>query len=165
MSLDPIPQEVWPHQGRPAGLVTRTAAAVVDFFVVLALLTGGYLALNALLFVINPRHFHLLAVSAVFSRTASLVVFAGYLAAAWTITGKTFGCQVMGLRVVSAAGGPVRAWVALVRAILYTLFPIGLVLCVMRHHRSLQDMLLRTRVVYDWRAQRDGRITPAPQPR
>ncbi|MGW7680542.1 RDD family protein [Kribbella sp. NPDC054772] len=153
---------MWPHQGRPAGLVTRTAAGVVDLIVVLVLLTAGYLAVNALLFVINPRHFHLLTVSAVFSRTASLVVLAVYLAAAWTITGKTFGCQVMGLRVVNSSGGRIRVWVALVRAILYTLFPIGLVLCVMRRHRSLQDMLLRTRVVYDWRAQRDSPVMPPP---
>jgi uncharacterized RDD family membrane protein YckC len=164
VSLDPIPPQVWPHQGRPAGLVTRTAAGVVDLLVVLALLIGAYLAVNAFLFVINPRHFHLLAVSAVFSRTASLVVLTLYLSAAWAITGKTFGGQVMGLRVVSSSGGPVRAWVALLRAILCTLFPIGLVLCVMRRHRSLQDMLLRTRVVYDWRGQRREPLTPTAPP-
>ncbi|MDX6237576.1 MAG: hypothetical protein QOG10_2391, partial [Kribbellaceae bacterium] len=37
------------------------------------------------------------------------------------------------------------------RAAFCSLFPIGLFLCVGgREHRSLQDLVLRTSVIYDW---------------
>ena len=50
--------------------------------------------------------------------------------------------------------------VALARALLYVAFPIGLVWCAgSGTHRSLQDVVLRTSVVYDWmpRAEESGR--------
>jgi uncharacterized RDD family membrane protein YckC len=57
----------------------------------------------------------------------------------------------MGLRVVSRSGGDLSLGVALVRAAACVLFPVGLLwAAVSRGNRSLQDVVLRTRVVYDW---------------
>jgi uncharacterized RDD family membrane protein YckC len=59
----------------------------------------------------------------------------------------------MGLRVV----GPDhhRLWLhrALLRSVLCVVFPIGLLWCaVSTSRRSLQDIVVRTSVIYDWQA-------------
>ena len=49
-------------------------------------------------------------------------------------------------------GGRLRWWTAFLRAACCTLVPIGLLWCaVSRRNRSLQDLLLGTRVIYEWR--------------
>jgi uncharacterized RDD family membrane protein YckC len=57
----------------------------------------------------------------------------------------------MGLEVVNRRGarlGPVRA---LLRAVFYTSFPVGLLwVAVDSRRRSAQDIVLRTRVIYAW---------------
>jgi uncharacterized RDD family membrane protein YckC len=74
-----------------------------------------------------------------------------YLATAWTTTGRTYGAHLLGVRVVSARGRRPPVVVALARALLCVLFPIGLLWCaVSPTNRSVQDVLLRTSVVYDW---------------
>ncbi len=90
---------------------------------------------------------------------AGLVVLVVYLTAAWSTTGRTYGCHVMGVRVVNFRGRRLRVAGALVRAVLCAVFPVGLFWCAAsRGHRSLQDILLRTSVVYDWqpRSSSDG---------
>lgn len=159
-TVSPVPREARPYQGQPAGLVTRTVAAVVDALVVAALLLVGYAGLTALRFVVNPRGFQFTETSPLLSLTMATVVAVVYLTAAWAITGRTYGCHVMGLRVVGRRGGRPHMLVALARALLYVAFPIGLVWCAgSGTHRSLQDVVLRTSVVYDWmpRAEESGR--------
>lgn len=166
MSEGLLPPAVQPYQGRPAGLITRSAAAAVDAVVVLALIMATYLAINGALFLFNPRRFHFVSMSSLVSRTGSLVVLAVYLAVAWSVSGRTYGCRLMGLRVVRARGGRVRLPIAVLRAVFCVLFPIGLLTCVVgRRRRSLADILLRTAVVYDWRAQPAREVTqPALSP-
>ena len=83
--------------------------------------------------------------------TAFLVVLVLYLSVLWATTGRTYGDHVMGITVVGGHGsrlGPVRA---LVRAVLYAVFPLGLLWCAISARRhSLQDVVLRTQVVYAW---------------
>ena len=56
----------------------------------------------------------------------------------------------MGLRVIGRRSGRVAPAVALLRAITYVLFPVGLLwVAVDRNRRSLQDIVFRTRVVYN----------------
>jgi hypothetical protein len=57
----------------------------------------------------------------------------------------------MGLRVVDRRGRHPGLLVAAARAVLYVVFPIGLLWCaVSRSRRSLQDLLLLSTVIYDW---------------
>ncbi len=150
--ISPIPPDARPYQGQRAGIITRTIAGVIDAVVVITLLLAGYVGVNGLLFLIDPRGFEYTEASTLLSVTAGLVVLVLYLTIAWSLTGRSYGCQVMGLRVVSSRGLRLRPYVALLRAILYALFPIGLLLCAGgRKHRSLQDLVLRTSVIYDWR--------------
>jgi uncharacterized RDD family membrane protein YckC len=59
----------------------------------------------------------------------------------------------MGIRIVGRQGRRMRAPIALARAVLYVIFPVGLLWCLVnRRSHSLQDVLLRTSVIYDWGA-------------
>ena len=74
-----------------------------------------------------------------------------YLAVSWMGNGRTYGNHVMGLRVVNRLGRRLHPLGALVRAVLYVIFPIGLLwVLVSGQNRSLQDLVLRTSVIYDW---------------
>lgn len=149
---DPVvPQGARPYQGANAGVATRVAAASIDVVVVgLGLLTGygGYVGLRLLL---SPRTYQLPDPSVAAGTTAFLVVLVLYLSVLWATTGRTYGDHVMGITVVGGHGsklGPVRA---LVRAVLYAVFPLGLLWCAISAKRhSLQDVVLRTQVVYAW---------------
>jgi len=73
-----------------------------------------------------------------------------YLTAGWS-TGRTLGKQVMGLRVISSDGSPLRFWRALFRAVLCaSFFPALLLALVNRRNRGLEDVAFRTVVTYDW---------------
>ena len=155
--VSPVPREARPYQGHRAGVVTRMVANVVDAGVVVALMVAGYAAVNGLVFMLDPRGFQLIEVGAVISVSAGLATYVLYATIAWSTVGRTYGCHVMGLRVVSRRGRRVHLLVALARAVLCALFPIGLLWCaVSRTQRSVQDLLLRTTVIYDWNPRGDG---------
>lgn len=147
----PVPREARPYQGRRAGLVTRLVAAAVDLVVVIAVLTGAYVGWSGFLLLIDPRNFSFPEVSVVFSLLSAFVVSVGYLTVAWTLSGRSYGDLVMGLRVVGPGGRRLHLVGAFVRALACVVLPIGVLwVAVSRHQRSLQDVVLRTSVVYDW---------------
>jgi uncharacterized RDD family membrane protein YckC len=149
--VSPIPREARSYQGQPAGLVTRLVASTIDALVVMLLLLLGFLGFNAVLFIFNPVHFTFTGVSVLFSLVAGLFVLVVYLTLAWATTGRTYGCHVMGLRVVSRQGRRLRPHVAFLRAVTCALVPIGLFWCAGgRTHHSVHDILFRTDVIYDW---------------
>jgi uncharacterized RDD family membrane protein YckC len=150
--LSPIPREARPYQGQPAGLVSRSIANLIDGVLVGVVLTLGYVGLNAVIFVADPQSFTFIDPSLGWIVLWTLWLTVLYFTGAWAITGRTYGCHLMGLRVVGRRGRRVRPLVALARALLCVFFPIGLLWCaVSPRERSLQDVLLRTSVVYDWR--------------
>ncbi len=149
--VSPVPREGRPYQGRRAGIVSRLAANTVDFVVVVLVVAGGYTALSATLFLWSPSSFHFPEPS------AGLLLFAGgstmfcYLTVSWATTGRTYGDHLLGLRVVNFRGRRMHLAGAAARAALYVVFPIGVMwVAVSRANRSVQDMVLRTSVVYDW---------------
>jgi uncharacterized RDD family membrane protein YckC len=155
--LSPLPREARAYQGRRAGIVTRLVAAVIDAGVVGLVLLGAYAGLAVLLFLLDPRSFTMPEARIVISLAAGLVVLVVYLTLGWWVSGRTYGCLVMGLRVVSHRGGRMRLVGAFVRALFCGFFPIGLLwVAVSPTNRSLQDEVLRTSVVYDWQP-RNGR--------
>jgi uncharacterized RDD family membrane protein YckC len=147
-----VPKEARPFQGRRAGLVTRVLASAVDGVVVLALLVGGYAAWAAVAFLWNPSGFRLPAPSRLFVLGMGYLVCVAYLAVCWRVSGRTYGGQVMGLRVVGRGGRPLGLVAAVARAVVCVVFPLGLLwTAVSRGNLSVADLLLRTRVIYDWR--------------
>jgi uncharacterized RDD family membrane protein YckC len=152
--ISPLPREARPYQGKRAGVVTRVAAAAIDSILAGAALGLAYLGLAGLLFVLDPRNFRFPDTSLLLSVASWLVILAVYLTIAWWAGGRTYGNLVMGLRVVAYTGRKLGFTGALLRAVLYVIFPVGLLWCaVSRENRSVQDVVLRTSVVYDWQAR------------
>ena len=143
---------------RPAGIVTRILAALIDGVVVAALTGAVFGAAVAGLFVVNPVSFRwphgLLA-------EASLVtvgVAVGYLTVGWAIAGRTVGGAVLGVRVVANGGGRLGWTRSACRALLCVLVPLGLLwVAVSARRRSVQDLVVRSTVLYD------ARKVPAPR--
>ncbi|RIJ76759.1 RDD family protein [Nakamurella silvestris] len=135
----------------PAGIVSRGLAAVIDLFAVLLLSSVLYLGLALTSLILDPRAFSWPAFDLFFSLGAILLMSMLYLSFWWTVSGRTVGSAVMALRLVSHRGR--LRWVqSIVRAFLCTIFPVGLLWVVVdRRRRSLQDIVLRTSVVYDTR--------------
>jgi len=149
-ALPPAAQAI---QGVRAGLVSRVLAGAVDAVATLLLLCGAYVGLVGLRYLLSPRTFTFPSPTSVLALSVLLGVQVLYLTGCWATTGRTYGDYVMGLRVVNRHGRRLHLVAALVRALTCALFPIGLFwVAVSNHNRSLQDLLLRTSVVYDWRA-------------
>jgi uncharacterized RDD family membrane protein YckC len=146
-----VPPEARVHQGREAGIVSRGVAAGLDFAVVMAVLVGAYFGWAAVRFVLDPRAAALPDPSPGLVGSAFLVVTTVYLAVAWSVTGRSYGQHVMGLRVANSRDRRLGFPHALLRAVLCVGFPVGLLwVVVSRSSRSVQDLLLRTSVTYDW---------------
>ena len=138
-------------QGAPAGLVSRTLAAVIDAFVIVLALTAGYLGVSAAKFLFHPRHFSFPVPSSSVMVTIGGVLAGLYLTVCWAASGRTYGDLILGLRVVRRGGRHLNPLVALARAFAYLVLPVGLLVAgVDRRRRSLQDMVFRSSVVYDW---------------
>jgi uncharacterized RDD family membrane protein YckC len=136
---------------RRAGVVTRTLAAAVDAAVVAVAVALVYLAVVAARFAWSPLTFRWPAPSAPVSGTAFATVAVVYLTVAWARTGRSQGGSLLGLRVVSEQLGPLGWGRAAVRALVYVVFPLGLLWsAVSPTRRSVQDLLVRSVVVYDW---------------
>jgi uncharacterized RDD family membrane protein YckC len=148
--VDPIPQEARVFQGRRAGLVTRAAAAGIDVGVVVVALIVAYLGVIVVVFVMPPGGFEI-PVPPPWLGVAAPLVLMLYLTVWWDRGGRTYGCHVMGLRVVDRQGQDPGLGRALLRAALYVVFPLGLAWVVFsRQNRSIQDLVLGTSVIYDW---------------
>jgi uncharacterized RDD family membrane protein YckC len=152
-AVSPIPHEARPHQGRRAGVVTRAVAAAVDLFVAVVAVVGAYLGVSGAVFLLRPWNFHFPRLPVLLGLGAVLLLLILYLAIAWSVTGRSYGAKLMGLRVVDRRGQRPPPLVALVRAVLSVSVPIGLLWClVSRERRSVQDAICGTSVVYDWRS-------------
>ncbi|MFC0446586.1 RDD family protein [Rhodococcus jostii] len=136
---------------RSAGIVTRGLACGIDLGVVLAVMGGIYVGALFLRLLFSPQEFSFPDANAVLSVTLFITVAVLYLTACWAVSGRTVGAVTMGLRVVSRNGELIGWLRAFVRAVLYVMFGFGLLwAAVDSRRRSLQDILLRTAVVYDW---------------
>jgi uncharacterized RDD family membrane protein YckC len=139
-------------QGRPAGLVTRTLAAAIDVLLVAVVMIVAYMGVAAAVFAWNPRTFRFPAPSGLLTIAVAGGIAVTYLAISWWIGGRTYGSAVLGLRVVTAAGGDLRLLQALARGAACTFFPLGLAWCAVDPgRRGVHDYLVRSRVIYDWR--------------
>jgi uncharacterized RDD family membrane protein YckC len=100
------------------------------------------------------------------SAAAIFVVLVVYLALGWGSAGRTLGKQLMGLRVVRADGAGLKPLNALWRAFLCAIFYPGLLLALAhRRNQSLQDLVCKTVVVYDWIPEADSsRVVPKAAP-
>ncbi|MFI5099130.1 MAG: RDD family protein [Actinomycetes bacterium] len=157
-----VPAVARDFQGHRAGIVTRVLAGGVDLALVIAVLIGTWLSWAAVRFLLDPKSFSFPAPPIGVVLVDAYIVATLYLTIAWATTGRTYGGQLLGLRVVNWRGNRMSWPGAFVRAGFCVLFPIGLAWIVLsRGNRSVQDVVLRTSVVYDW-ALRQGRTAAVP---
>ena len=135
--------------GSRAGLITRSLANVADLVVVVMIVIGGYLAVAATRFLLGPATFVFPAVSARTLLLVGLGVQALYFLVTWAVVGGTYGDRLLGLRVCDDRGARLGWGRCAVRAVLCTIFPVGLLwVLVSQENRSVQDVVLRTSVAY-----------------
>jgi len=133
-----------------AGIVSRGLAALADMLVVLVTMGLLYLGLALTTLLVNPTSFRFPAPNLIFSTAVTAVVSALYLTACWTLSGRTLGAILLGIRVTGRSAERLGVAVAIVRAVACVLFPIGLGwVAVDRQRRSIQDIVLGSRVIYD----------------
>ena len=133
-----------------AGIVSRGLAALVDMLVVIVTMGLLYLGLALTTLLVNPTSFRFPAPNLIFSTSVTAVVSALYLTACWTLSGRTLGAILLGIRVTARSAERLGVAVAIVRAVACVLFPIGLGwVAVDRQRRSIQDIVLGSRVIYD----------------
>ena len=150
-SISPIPREARPFQGQRAGLVTRVIANTVDGLLVGIIALAIWAGVAVTRFLLHPRSFSMPQLPLLLQTTCVLTLLVGYLTIGWAVSGRTYGCHLMGLRVVNFRGGRLRPVTSLLRAVFCVFFPIGLLWCAAsRQNRSLQDTVLRSSVIYDW---------------
>jgi len=146
-----LPPDAAERQGTRAGVVSRTVAMVIDTAYTVVLVGIGYALWAGARLLRNPRGFEWPQVSYVALVTVALIVAAALLASSWTATGRSPGGRLMGLRVLGPDGSPPHLLRSLLRAIACVVFPLGLFWsAVSKRNASAQDLLLGTRVVYDW---------------
>jgi uncharacterized RDD family membrane protein YckC len=146
-----VPERARPYQGSRAGFASRALANSIDLLAILGVLAGIYFGAAMLLFLWNPRKFHFPGPSLTVVTAVGTGIAVAYFAIQWMTSGRTYGDYVLGLRVVDHHGRRLRAGLAVLRAAACVLFPIGLFwTAVSRDNRCVQDIVLRTSVIYDW---------------
>lgn len=156
-----IPAAARPYQGRRAGVVTRVAANGIDLLVVIVIVAATYGVVAGVAFLLHPRSFTPPGWLGWSIPVIGFVVVVPYLTFGWCTTGRTYGDALLGLRVVDHRGRRLHLTLAVLRAVACVVFPIGLLWAgISRANRSVQDVLLRTSVVYDWTPDSDDIVAP-----
>ena len=138
-------------QGSRAGMMSRALADVVDVAIAFLIYVAIGLLLNVMWDLFFSDGIEINEPRGWVSALAIFVILVVYLALGWGSTGRTAGKQLMGLRVVRADGDGLKPSNALWRAFLCALFYPGLLLAIVnQRNRSLQDLICKTVVVYDW---------------
>lgn len=137
-------------QGDRAGFPTRCGAAVIDVIVVSLIVFGCWLALRFFLIILNPTNSFTMPPFAWFILLGYLLMWINWTVA-WATNGRSIGAWIMGVRVINRRGQPLSWPLAAMRSAFCIVFPFGLLwVIVSRENRSVQDIVLRTNVIYDW---------------
>jgi uncharacterized RDD family membrane protein YckC len=138
-------------QGHRAGFASRVVADAIDLGVAWLLGLSALLAAGVVRYLLTGPPLRLPVLPNWLDGVAGAAVAVTYLALSWAATGRSVGKQIAGLRVVDRTGHRLSLWRAWSRAVLYVLFPAGLLwVLASRRNASVQDLILGTAVVYDW---------------
>jgi uncharacterized RDD family membrane protein YckC len=138
-------------QGHRAGFASRLVADLVDLGVAWLLGLAALLAAGVIRYLLTGPPFRLPVLPNWLDASAGAAIAVGYLTFSWAATGRSVGKQIAGLRVVDRGGQRMSLRRSFARAVLYVLFPAGLLwVLASRRNASLQDLVVRTVVVYDW---------------
>jgi uncharacterized RDD family membrane protein YckC len=155
--VSPLPSDAVEFQGERAGFVSRAIAASIDVALIVLVVLGTMAVLWVISFIFDPGSLSVTAAESGRVPPAIWFVLYGYVlnvlywTVFWATSGRTIGNLVMGLRVVNFKGQHQRWSGAFLRALFCTVFPVGLLWAIISGaNRSVQDVVLRTSVIYDW---------------
>lgn len=143
-------------QGQNAGFVSRAVADVIDFFVAQAIFFGTMLGVGLLRYILGTNDriaaWQPAPVAVVATQYVLLVLV---FTIGWGGGGRTLGKGILGLRVTRADGTPLGFLQALLRGLVCAAAPwiLGFV-ALSRKNRGIHDVVLGTRVTYDWARRR-----------
>jgi len=138
-------------QGHRAGFASRIVADLVDLGVAWLLGLSALLAAGVVGYLLTGPPLRLPVLPNWLDAGAGGVVAVSYLGLSWSATGRSVGKQIAGLRVVDRGGQRLSLRRSFARAVLYVLFPAGLLwVLASRRNASLQDLVVGTAVLYDW---------------
>jgi uncharacterized RDD family membrane protein YckC len=137
-----------PESRTYAGIVSRGAAFVVDALTVVAVALGAIAVVELIGPVVGLRAQDLGRTLVPVATVCLPVLFALYSTGFWALAGRTPGMAVLGIR-GTRTGGRSMSWTsAALRAVVFAVFPIGALWCLVdRRHQAVHDKLARTLVV------------------
>lgn len=144
-------------EGHYAGIVTRFGAFVVDIVVIAVLFAVGGHVVEYVLGILLRHRFDLSHAGPL--AEVALVAWAFvYMAYPLSVSGRTFGMAVTGLRAVRADGRELGVRRAVVRVVAlplsFLLLGFGFLLILLRaDRRGLHDLIAGSAVVYSWDAK------------
>lgn len=148
--FNPIPIQARPIQGKNAGFTSRFIAVLIDMAFIAVLVLGAYGIWMALRYVLSV-FYDFPQLSTVPLLLIGYFLMWAYWTWGWAIGGRTLGNVLMGLRVETETAQPLSVSRSALRALFSVVFPIGLAWAVIsRSNHSVQDLVMRTRVVFDW---------------
>jgi uncharacterized RDD family membrane protein YckC len=138
-----------PARREYAGIVSRTAAYLLDALIVTVLVIGAVVVLVLIAAVVAGAPTRDVARAAVpVSMLVLPAVLAVYQGVFWVLAGRTPGMALFGIRVVAGHGRPLSWPASLVRAVVLTCFPVGALWSLVdRRSQGVHDKLARTTVV------------------
>ncbi|MDP2013430.1 MAG: RDD family protein [Actinomycetota bacterium] len=150
-----VPEAAKDFQGLRAGIVSRVLANIADVIIIVITTFTLYMCFASVKFMFDPRNFTWPALHMGWFVIVCGILLFVYFTFSWATSGRTVGNRLMGLRVVNHRGLIVRWSGAVVRAAFCVAFPFGLFWAIIsRQNRSVQDVVLRTSVIYDWAPNR-----------
>ncbi len=157
MSSQVDPTEAVNQQGHYAGAVTRLAAFALDQSIATAAFTVTMAVIAWALQLVTSGELDWTP-SAWLTGLAYVVWLFVYYAYPWSVSGKTLGMAVMGIRVVRQDGAAATPRNAILRTLALPLsfatLGIGFIPIITgRRHRALHDAIGGTAVVYSWDAR------------
>ena len=150
LKFNTIPEKARNIQGKPAGFTSRFISVLIDMGVIACFVLGAYGLWVFMRYVLSV-FYDLPQLTGVPLLIISYVLMWLYWTWTWATGGKTLGNLLMGLRVQLISGGSLPLATAALRALFSVAFPVGLAWVIInRNNRSVQDVVLRTQVVFDW---------------
>lgn len=145
------------RQGQYAGAVSRLVAFGADVGASWGLFTLGAAALAFTIQLASGARFSLSS-HQLASLIAAVIWEFLYFAYQWTVSGKTIGMAVLGIRVVKTDGSPVGSRQAIIRTVTLPLsiivFGLGFLgILTNRRRYAWHDRFAKTAVVYSWDAR------------
>ncbi len=145
------------RQGHYAGAVSRLVAFAADAGASWGLFTVGAAALAFSVQLVSGSSFSLRSHQLASLISAAVWEFI-YFAYQWSLSGKTLGMAVLGIRVVSTDGAPIGPRQAVLRTLAlplsFLILGLGFLgILTSRNRHALHDRLAGTAVVYSWDAR------------